>query len=248
MSDRYGTTITNIGLAKLANAQITQSKVELTHIALGDANGGEYVPTPEQISLVNEVWRGSVTEVTIDSKNDNRIIADILIPAAVGGFTIREIGLFDIDGDLIAISRYPETYKPSLEQGIANDSLIHMTIETANADVVSLKVDPSVIMASREYVDKKITEHSNETTQAHGAHDPQDILFSRDSNGRISSVSVKKPDEFGVSRIMSTMNYDESGRLISVNEKVFDANESLQSEATATMIYENNQLEKVEVR
>lgn len=152
---QYGTLITNIGLAKIANAQITQSKVGLECIALGDGNGAHYVPTTNQTALVNEVWRGPVAEVSIDPKNNNRIIIDAVIPVTVGGFTIREIGVFNDEGHLIAVGQYPEKYKPQLNEGVSEETIIHFVIETNNANVVKLNIDPTVIIASKDYVDKK---------------------------------------------------------------------------------------------
>ncbi|MEA0565039.1 phage tail protein [Lysinibacillus irui] len=153
---QYGTLITNIGLAKIANAQVTQSKVGLENIALGDGKGAHYVPTQNQTALVNEVWRGPVADVSIDPKNNNRITVKAVIPVTVGGFTIREIGVFDNEGFLIAVGQYPEKYKPQLIEGVAEETIIHFVIETNNANVVKLNIDPTVIIASQEYVDKKL--------------------------------------------------------------------------------------------
>jgi len=166
---QYGTIITNIGLAQIANAQITQTKVGLEYIALGDGNGAHYVPTQNQTKLVHEVWRGPIAELSIDPTNSNRIIIDAVIPVTAGGFTIREIGIFDDKNQLIAIGQYPEKYKPELSEGVSEETLIHFVIETNNADVVKLTIDPTVIIASRNYVDGKVgqvqaalTEHSAE--------------------------------------------------------------------------------------
>ncbi|WP_342558765.1 phage tail protein [Metasolibacillus sp. FSL K6-0083] len=153
---QYGTIITNIGLAQIANAQVTQQKVGLEHIALGDGNGSYYIPTANQSALVNEVWRGPVSNVTIDPANDNRIIIEGLIPTTAGGFTIREIAVFDDQNQLIAVGQYPEKYKPQLSEGVAEETLIQFVIETNNVDAVELSIDPTIIIASREYVDEKV--------------------------------------------------------------------------------------------
>lgn len=155
---QYGTLITTIGLAQIANAQITQSKVGLEYIALGDGNGAHYVPTQNQTALVHEVWRGPIAELSIDPTNSNRIIIDAVIPVTAGGFTIREIGIFDDKNQLIAIGQYPEKYKPQLSEGVSEETLIHFVIETNNADVVKLNIDPTVIIASRKYVDAKVAD------------------------------------------------------------------------------------------
>ncbi|MEK4425855.1 phage tail protein [Solibacillus sp. FSL K6-1523] len=153
---QYGTIITNIGLAQIANAQVTQTKVGLDYIALGDGNGAHYVPSQSQTSLVREVWRGPIAELSIDPTNNNRIIIDAVIPVTAGGFTIREIGIFDDKNQLIAVGQYPEKYKPELSEGVSEETLIHFVIETNNADVVKLTIDPTVIIASRKYVDEKV--------------------------------------------------------------------------------------------
>ncbi|WP_052344280.1 phage tail protein [Bacillus ndiopicus] len=153
---QYGTIITNIGLAQIANAQVTQQKVGLQYIALGDGNGSYYIPTANQSALVNEVWRGPVSNVTIDPANDNRIIIEGIIPASTGGFTIREIAVFDDQNQLIAVGQYPEKYKPQLSEGVSEETHIHFVIETNNADAVELSIDPTIIIASREYVDERV--------------------------------------------------------------------------------------------
>ncbi|WP_342558768.1 phage tail protein [Metasolibacillus sp. FSL K6-0083] len=153
---QYGTIITNSGLAQIANAQATQTKVGLEYIALGDGNGAHYIPTQNQSALVNEVWRGPVANVTIDPTNKNRIIVDGVIPTNAGGFTIREIGVFDDQNQLIAVGQYPEKYKPQLSEGTVEEILIHFVLETNNSDIVELSIDPSIIIASRKYVDEKV--------------------------------------------------------------------------------------------
>lgn len=178
---QYGTLITNVGLAKIANAQVTQSTVGLAYIALGDGNGAHYVSTQNQTTLVNEVWRGPIANLSIDPNNSNRVIADAVIPTSSGGYTIREIGLFDEENNLIAVGQYPETYKPQLNEGISGELLIHFTIETANADVVTLAIDPTVIIASRTYVDEKVGEAVSS-------------LISKNTMGQPNGVATLGPD------------------------------------------------------
>lgn len=173
---QYGTIITNIGLAQIANAQVTQQKVGLQYIALGDGNGSYYVPNANQTTLVNEVWRGPVSNVTIDPANDNRIIIEGLIPPTAGGFTIREIAVFDDQNQLIAVGQYPEKYKPQLSEGVSEETLIHFMIETNNVDAVELAIDPTIIIASREYVDEKVAEHKEQITAA--VQDLEDLVES----------------------------------------------------------------------
>ncbi|WP_418302356.1 phage tail protein [Lysinibacillus fusiformis] len=194
---QYGTLITTIGLAQIANAQITQTKVGLEYIALGDGNGAHYVPTQNQTALVHEVWRGPIAELSIDPTNSNRIIIDAVIPVTAGGFTIREIGIFDDKNNLIAVGQYPEKYKPQLSEGVSEETLIHFVIETNNADVVKLTIDPTVIIASRNYVDGKVaqvqkalTEHSGQiaTTEKLGHIKPDGETITVDPETGIASA------------------------------------------------------------
>ena len=150
----FYTILTNIGKAKLANAQITGQTVDLIEIAVGDGNGSYYEPTESQEELVNEVWRGNINQITNDSENPNWIVLETIIPITDGGFTIREVGVFDDDGDMIAIGKYPETYKPILDEGAGKDLYVRMILEVSNASSVTLKIDPAVVLASRAYVDQ----------------------------------------------------------------------------------------------
>lgn len=203
---QYGTIITNIGLAQIANAQITQTKVGLEYIALGDGNGAHYVPKQNQTALVHEVWRGPIAELSIDPTNSNRIIIDAVIPVTAGGFTIREIGIFDDKNNLIAIGQYPEKYKPQLSEGVSEETIIHFVIETNNADVVKLTIDPTVIIASRNYVDGKVaqvqtalTEHSEQiaTTEKLGHIMPDGITIKVDPvTGVASGASTIDTSKF----------------------------------------------------
>lgn len=161
LAENFYTVLTDIGLAKFANAQITQQKVEFSEIVVGDSNGSYYNPISTQTSLNNEVWRGPIAQVEIDQVNPNWVVVESVIPSSVGGFTIREVGLYDSVGDLIAVGKYPQTFKPKLEQGTTKDLYIRMVIESANASVVSLKIDPAIILASRKYVDERIKGHED---------------------------------------------------------------------------------------
>jgi len=151
----FFTLLTDVGKSKIAAAQMAGEAVQLTQMAIGDGNGSYYTPTEAQTSLVNEVWRGALNELSLTPENAHWLVAELIIPASVGGFSIREAGVFDIDGDLISIGKYPVTYKPDLESGVANDVYIKMILEIENATAVELKIDPAVVFASREYVDIK---------------------------------------------------------------------------------------------
>lgn len=153
----YFTLITREGLVKITNAQLTNSKLEITEVVVGDGNGAAYTPTGAETQVKRAVWRGGVTSVEVDAQNPNWIVAEAIIPATAGGFTIREVGLYDADGTLIAIGNYPDTYKPLLADGSAMDLSLRTIIEVSNASSVTLRIDPNVIVASRKYVDDKVS-------------------------------------------------------------------------------------------
>ena len=142
--------LTNAGKAKIANATILNTKVNFSKIAVGDSNGSYYNPTEVQTSLVHEVWQGSVGNIKIDEHNSNWIVVESIVPPTVGGFMIREVGLFDENGDLLVIAKYPETYKPTANDGTVKDLVIKLVLEVANTSVVTLKIDPTVIVATKQ--------------------------------------------------------------------------------------------------
>ncbi|WP_338860095.1 phage tail protein [Xenorhabdus griffiniae] len=161
MSTKYFALLTQLGADKLANAAALGTKIEITHMAVGD--GGGKLPTPDtkQTKLINEKRRAAINTLSIDPKNTNQIIAEQVIPENEGGWWIREIGLYDKDGILIAVGNCAETYKPQLQEGSGRTQTIRMILIVSSANAVTLKVDPSVILATREYVDDSIKKHAN---------------------------------------------------------------------------------------
>jgi hypothetical protein len=147
--NEYYTLITTIGQAKLAAAAASEDSINLANIAVGD---GSYTPSVGQTSLVSEKWRASLSTVQTDAANPGRVIAEGVVPPEAGGWYIREVGLFDADGDLFAIAKFPETYKPVLESGSAKDLFLRLYLDVGSAAAVSLSVDPSLILATREYI------------------------------------------------------------------------------------------------
>jgi len=159
MADFY-TILSSIGKSKLANAQVTGTTVNLTELAVGDGNGSYYEPSEDQTALKNEVWRGSINQIYVDSQNSNWVVIEAVIPTDVGGFYIREVGVFDDAGDMIAVGKYPETYKPALASGSGKDLYIRMILELSNVSDVTLKIDPAIVLASRGYVDESVNNHN----------------------------------------------------------------------------------------
>lgn len=158
MSEFY-TIVTNIGAAKIANAEISEQKLNITHYAVGDGNGSSYNPTHDQTSLRNEVWRGPAI-CMVDEDEANIINIDATIPPEVGGFLVREIGIFDADGDLIIVGKVAEYYKPIIAQGSTLDAHLRTKLVVSNSANVVLKNDPNLITATRGYVDAEIVKIS----------------------------------------------------------------------------------------
>lgn len=158
MATKYFALLTNIGAAKLANATALGAQVEITQMAVGDGNGALPTPNLAQTALTNEQRRAQLNMLTIDPVNTNQIIAEQVIPEDVGGWWIREIGLFDKDGDMIAVANCAETYKPKLQEGSGRVQVIRVILIVSSTEAVTLKIDPSVVLATRKYVDDKIIE------------------------------------------------------------------------------------------
>ena len=154
MAEQFYTILTNVGKAKIANAVALGEKVELTEMALGDGGGSYYNPTEDQTELRNEVWRGVIGNVTVDEENPTWITIQTMVTSQHGGFMIREAGVFDDEGDLIAVGKYPETYKPVLANGSIKDLVVRMILEVDNTSSVVLKVDPTVVLATQRQVNE----------------------------------------------------------------------------------------------
>ncbi|EDV4530744.1 TPA: phage tail protein [Salmonella enterica] len=158
MSTKYFALLTNIGAAKLAKATALGMQVEITQMAVGDGNGALPTPAPAQTALAHEIRRAPLNVLTVDPLNTNQIIAEQVIPEDVGGWWIREIGLFDKDGDMVAIANCAETYKPQLQEGSGRVQVIRVILIVSSTQAVTLKIDPAVVLATRQYVDSEIIE------------------------------------------------------------------------------------------
>lgn len=151
MSTFY-TLLTTVGLAKLANAQALGTVVQWSQMAVGDGNGNPTTPSEAQTALVRERYRASLNQLTTDPENPNYLIAEMIIPATVGGWTVHEIGIFDADGDMVAVANCPASYKPVLAEGSTTDLVIRVIVQLSNTASVQLKIDPAVVLASRKWV------------------------------------------------------------------------------------------------
>ncbi|EFO1530844.1 phage tail protein [Escherichia coli] len=160
MSTKFKTVITTAGAAKLAAATVPGGKkVNLSAMAVGDGNGKLPVPDAGQTKLVHEVWRHALNKVSVDNKNKNYIVAELVVPPEVGGFWMRELGLYDDAGTLIAVANMAESYKPELAEGSGRAQTCRMVIIVSNVASVELSIDASTVMATQDYVDDKIAEH-----------------------------------------------------------------------------------------
>ena len=158
MSAKFYTLLTDIGAAKLASAAALGVPLKITQMAVGD--GGGVLPTPnaQQTKLVGEKRRAALNMLYIDPQNSSQVIAEQVIPETEGGWWIREVGLFDDTGTLIAVGNCPESYKPQLAEGSGRTQTVRMVLITSSTDNITLKIDPAVVLATRKYVDDKVLE------------------------------------------------------------------------------------------
>lgn len=170
MTAKYFAILTNQGAARLANAAALGTKLNLTQMAVGDANGTLPTPDPAQTKLINQKRIAPLNLLNVDPANTSQIIAEQIIPENEGGFWIREIGLYDDAGVLIAVANCPETYKPQLQEGSGRTQTIRMVLIVSSTSAITLKIDPSVVLATRQYVDEgdiEVKAYADKVMKAH---------------------------------------------------------------------------------
>lgn len=153
----FRTIHTNYGLSKMAAAEASGIPINLTHMAVGDGNGNPSLPSQGQTSLVGEKFRATINRVYQDPDNELKFTAELVVPASEGGFTMREVGVFDADGALFAVGNLPATYKPSAIEGAYSDTAIRMEFVVSNADVVTIQIDPNITIATQSWITNNIT-------------------------------------------------------------------------------------------
>ncbi|SDX05178.1 Phage-related tail fibre protein [Pseudomonas syringae] len=153
--------LTHVGAAKQANADALGVAWKIAQMGVGDANGTDPVPDASQLKLINERRRAPLNQLKVDPANNAIIIAEQVIPAEVGGFWIREIALYDSDGDMVAVANCAPSYKPALTQGSGRTQIVRINLLVSNTSNVELKIDPSVVLATRAYVDGKVAGEIN---------------------------------------------------------------------------------------
>ena len=165
----YYTLLTKIGQARIANAVALNQMVNLTYMAVGDGNGNPTTPNENQTALVREKYRATINQLTVDPDNPNYLVAELIVPTTVGGWSIYEVGVFDDQNQLIAVANFPATYKPELAEGSGRDLIVRIVIQVSNTSVVTLKIDPAITLASQAWVAanyvKKITVSGGTTGQ-----------------------------------------------------------------------------------
>ena len=162
MSQKFYTVLTKIGEAKYANSTALKVPMRLTTLAVGDGGGATPAPTRDASRLVRELRRAPLNSLITDLNNPGQFIAEQIIPAEIGGWWIREMGIYDADGDLIAIGNCPDTYKPLLAEGSGRTQIIRMIMQFGSDALIELKIDPAVVLATRQYVDTGLKAHREE--------------------------------------------------------------------------------------
>lgn len=158
MEKKYFTLVTDIGIREMMDAISRGDKVHITEFAVGDGGGGYYVPSQEMDALRHEVWRSGISECKVDQEAGNILVVEAVMPPEAGGFTIREMGVFDNAGQLIAVSNAPDTQKAGLADGAVQELRLNMKIELSNMDAITLTVDPAASVSKAE-----LEAHQNDT-------------------------------------------------------------------------------------
>lgn len=192
MNEQFYTILTQIGKAKIANATALGTQINIVKFHVGDGNGSYYNPTEEQTQLKNKLWEGNISSIRVDDENPNWIILEAVIPGSDGGFMVREVGAVDSDGNLIAIGKFPETYKPIAGDGSVKDLILKMVLEVSNTSSVTLKIDPTVILATKkDILDLEEKINSIELVDTKVKLTDPDNLFELGEDANINKALIK---------------------------------------------------------
>ncbi|SLM61280.1 MULTISPECIES: phage tail protein [Dickeya] len=209
MSAKYTTLLTQVGENKLAKAIAQGRQLAITQMGVGDGGGVLPAPTLNQTMLINEKRRAPLNTLSIDPTNPRQIIAEQVIPENEGGFWLREIGLYDADGDLIAVANCPETYKPQLQEGSGRVQTVRVTLAVSQTSAVSLSIDATVVFATRSYVDnalanhEKSRKHPNATLTAAGLAQLSNAIDSDSETLAATPKAVKAANDNANGRVPS---------------------------------------------
>ncbi|HBX9007402.1 TPA: phage tail protein [Klebsiella pneumoniae] len=167
--NKYRAILTEAGLNKLASAALSGESVNFTEMAVGDGGGTVPEPTTDQVSLVNEVYRAPLNRVVIADQAQNIIRTELIILPQTGGFWLREAALYDEAGTCLAVASLPPSYKPQLTEGSGRLHAVNLWIAVTNTADVTLKTDPSVILATIEEVNRAKNEAKDYTDEVAGS-------------------------------------------------------------------------------
>lgn len=162
MSQTYYAILTAVGEAKEANAKVLNTPLRYSRMAVGDGGGSLPTPNRTQTALIGEQYRAELNSLQVDPANANQIIAELVIPETTGGWWIREMGLYDADGDLVAVANCPPSYKPQMAEGSGRTQVLRMVLIVSSTAAVQLKIDPSVVLATRWHVETVMSAHRAE--------------------------------------------------------------------------------------
>lgn len=207
MAETFYSILTSIGKAKIANAAGLGTKIDFVKMKVGDGNGSYYNPTESQTDLVHTVWQGNINQVAIDEDNPNWINIEVLIPPSDGGFFIREYGVFDSDGNMLAIAKCAETYKPLPSDGGTKEITMKMVLAISNTSSVTLKIDPTVIFAKKsevEIVQNQVNSIKSEVENARGTYEN---LEARLDHGDTQLSDKANKTDGGLDRLNATSKF-----------------------------------------
>jgi hypothetical protein len=220
----YKALLTTAGAAKIAAATAGGTQVKITRMAVGDGGGKLPTPDPKQTKLVNEVYRANLNRLSIDAKNSHYLVAELVIQPDVGGFWMREMGLYDADGVLVAVSNMAESYKPKLAEGSGRLQTLRMVLIVSEIESVALSIDGSTVMATKDYVDDKLSEH--EKSRNH----PDGTLTAKGFVQLNSSVSSTSETLAATPKAVKAANDNANNRVPSarkINGKALSADQNL---------------------
>lgn len=194
----FFTLLTDKGKERIVEAQARGEALKITSYAVGDGGDGYHAPVPSQMQLVNEKHRDNISRIMIDPNYKNRLIVECIVPPKIGGFYIRELGLFDESRNLIAAAIIPESYKPVEDEGSTRDFFIKIIVEVENIDNVELVIDPTTAIASMDYIDN----NHNKDVKAHYRLLDADKVDGYDAGNSVNQIPVSNAE------LCETLNAD----------------------------------------
>jgi len=220
----FKSVVTTLGQARIAAAIAAGTDINITQLAVGDGNGKATTPVATQTKLVKEVYRTPLNSLKLDPSHGNWVIAEAVLSASVGGFWMREMGLFSSDGALIAVCNMADTYKPTLAEGSGRTQTLRMVIAVSNTEAISLLIDDSVIMATEQYVNDLLAAH--EKSRNH----PDGTLTAKGFVQLSSSVSNTSEALAATPKAVKAVNDNANSRVPStrkINGKALSADQTL---------------------